>query len=205
MRRGLVRFSEFLSVASLVVLFLAPRADAACKSLVQMGTGSYPNQNYLAAPAGSSSDADEAGQFHIGHFWEPGKRGSQDEGNYGNAGWWVRFSVGYPWYLNGNLTDPGVNGCPGARASFGGDASGPAELIVTVLDKRIDDTDASFYVARPDFALTEGIQYDMGPDSPTGSWADWNLQPMPAPLVTAASLTNYLNALGAPVVGELLP
>ena len=191
MKRGYWLLS-MLVAAAIVAVLASPGAEAACSSLVRVMSGAYPDQNFVQPEgwpsSGTSSDPDQSGQFHIGLFWEAGARGVRDSNNYSHANWWTRYSPEHGWYFAGNLSHPGVRGCPAGPASFGGATNGNSDLILAALDRdvkadRTGNSDAFFYVARSSFNMGQGVQFDQGQNSVDGAWGPGTMVPIPAPTV----------------------
>ena len=80
----------------------------------------------------------------------------------------------------------------GSPASFGGDSSAIPQMIVTALDRdvksgRDGNSDAYFYVARSNFMLERGIQFDQGPQSADGQWGPGTMVRIPAPQIISSA------------------
>jgi len=102
-----------LAVSILCVCFSSV-AFATCipqKTFTNFNTVENPG-SYYYVPFGdlSITSAD-----FVGRFWETGNRSGVNEGSYDDA-LWLLDSYYFPgtdkWYLNGNLGDGGVAGCP---------------------------------------------------------------------------------------------
>lgn len=196
---------RFVGASILLGALFSPNADASCLTPQEIATGLFPSYFYTSVSPGHSTSQGNNGALRIGHFWEPGKRTTQSSGTYNafNGNWWQSFdssSQNYGWYLRGNLQSAGVTGCPGVPQSQdpGADATGPHELIIVLLDRRLDDADASYYVARPSHGLgqTAGRQFEMGPFSPPGPGTKWvapAVVPIPKPIVTDSSTPGQLD------------
>lgn len=102
-----------------------------------------------------------------GAFWQPGNRAGANEGTYGVAGW-LGYLAPYGWYLNGNLGDGGVVGCPtGSILVVATDPSpaGGSRTDVIITQANEDPTEAPFFFTGPNLTF----------------------QPMPQPQVTGSS------------------
>ena len=99
----------------LVLLMLAATSTSAtcipAKNFANFNTIESPGSYYYI----HFGDVTVTNSDFIGRFWESGNRAGKNEGTYDDADW-LRESYYYPgtdsWYLNGNLGDEGVMGCP---------------------------------------------------------------------------------------------
>jgi hypothetical protein len=196
-----------LAVTALVAVLAAPAVEAACASPINFGSGSYPYVNYTTAPPTASLNTAN-GSLRIGHFWEPGKRATQNEGSFSSSIWWHQFGPTYPFYVSGQM-DIGVQGCPGVPPGQGGGAASdggcsttvnntcpagyPNEMIITLLDADFPTPpgggNAYYYVLRPSFYLLDFPEFLMAPANLNScpGWSTNVLQPLPRANVSTSS------------------
>ena len=74
----------------------------------------------------------------VGRFWQTGNRAASNEGTYDDAAW-LLDSYYYPgqdlWYLNGNLGDAGVIGCPAGSLTVAATNTRTAGWFMATIDE----------------------------------------------------------------------
>jgi hypothetical protein len=194
-----------LAVAAVVGAIAQSPVQAACALGYQVGS-LFPFATYVYADCGPECAAASintlAGAGRLGRLWEPGKRNGtpgvqntlgQDEGGCdatltcggasGGGQWWHRFST-FPWYINAQLDQPPVDGCPGVTTE-GDTPSGPDEVIVALLDLATDNSNAYYYAARVGYFPANTPEFNMAQG--TCSWPHFHMLPIPRPVVTGST------------------
>jgi hypothetical protein len=109
-----------------------------------------------------------------GAFWQPGNRDGANEGGY-TVDQWLGYYPAYGWYLNGNLGNGSVVGCPAGElvvVSTDPSPAGGTRTDIFITQATEDPSEAPFFFTGP------GLTF----------------QPMPSPEVTGSSrdATNVL-------------
>lgn len=154
-----------VAVGLLVIVATIGSANATCIPAKDFNTWDSPEYWYVFWGGGSAADS----TLVTGNFWEAGNRTAANEGEY-DASNWLNYFPGYGWYLQGNLGDGGVVGCP------------EGQLILTVTDP----TPASgthFFVTSAIEDPSARVFFHFG-------GADIDFLPMPSPQVIASSRTG---------------
>lgn len=175
-----------MAAAAIAFAMVASPAAANCLFANQFkqfsGDGIY---GYIAFGAGESDPGGTFSNAHRGKFWLLGSGGNNgascDPNSQAGAnpapGWLTWY---FYWYLNGDLTNGCVAGCPS-----------DGDMAIIVEDEIDGGANARFAVLVPNYRPTRGIQYDMSPGTSPNQDQNWpqfvNAVDLPRPRVTSSS------------------
>jgi hypothetical protein len=142
------------------VMLVAPAAEASCLPAKLFSTWDFDDGVYFYV---NNFSGDFTGT--VGAFWETGNRALSNEGTY-PVNEWLSYYAGYGWYLNGNMGDSRVTGCPATQ------------MIVVVTEDGADGSLSNFIAGAANETPAKGNAFN---------YADLTFTPIPAPSVTGST------------------